>query len=104
MITLKIITPNSDSADKVAEYLLKEKLILEAVIQDKIRTKELINNQIITSSKVQISALTKALLFEKINSELKEKFSGLVFTIHSMPVVYMDWERQKELVQQVTNV
>ncbi|MFT4602759.1 MAG: hypothetical protein ACI857_002946 [Arenicella sp.] len=98
------MTTSIDSAEKITDYLLREKLILEAVIQDEVRTRELVNDKIITSKKVQISSLTKALLFERINSELKEKFKGLVFTIHSMPVVYMDWERQKELIQQVTNV
>jgi len=104
MITLKIITPDTAAADAVCDFLLKEKLILEAVIQDNVRTKELIDGKVVSSNKVQITSLTKALLFETINKTIKKKFEGLVFDIHSMPVVYMDWERQKDLVDQVKNV
>lgn len=104
MIALQIITKNTETAHKISDYLLKNDLILEALIMDNIISKEILAGDIITKSKVQITGITKALLFDKINAELSSNFDKTLYTLHSVPIVYMDWDRQNKLLQQVENI
>ena len=104
MISLQIITIDRKLADNMAEFLLKNHLVLETLIAENVISKELIKDEIVTKIKVQITGLTKALLFDKINNELNFHFNNCDFTIHSTPIVYMDWDRQTKLLQQVENI
>lgn len=104
MISLQIITDHKALANEITNYLLNEKLILEAIIHEKVTSKVLQKGTVISSDKVLISGITKALLFTKINQELEKKFNKQNFTTHSVPIVYMDWERQNKLLQQVENI
>lgn len=100
MISLKITALDLASAEEITSFLLTEKLILKTIIQTGVQTRELIGGEIVGKSAVQITSITRASLFDKINKLLKEKYEGLVFTIHSVPIVYMDWEIQTELLQE----
>ena len=100
MISLKITTLDLALAEEISTFLLTEKLILKTIIQKGVQTRELIDGEIICKSAVQITSITRASLFDKINQLLKEKYEGLVFTVHSVPIVYMDWEIQTQLLQE----
>ena len=47
---------------------------------------------------------TKALLFNVIDQLLKEKYPHKMPIIYSLPIVHMDWEQSKELVNEVVKV
>lgn len=47
---------------------------------------------------------TKALLFNTIDELLKEKYKDNMPVIYSLPIVNMDWEQSKNLVNDVAKV
>lgn len=84
MIAIHIITESKIIADKISDYLLKNRLILKPFIIDNIH-------------ECLIIARTKALLFEKINQEIKDLNLNTLPIIYSMPILHMNWDEVSKL-------
>ncbi|MFT4695079.1 MAG: hypothetical protein ACI8RY_000233 [Urechidicola sp.] len=84
MIVIHIIAESKTIADKISDYLIENRLILKPYI---------INN----NQESIIIGRTKALLFEKINQEIKDLNFKTPPIIYSMPVLHMDWDEVSKL-------
>ena len=101
---LHIISDKEDQAMGIADLLLEKELMLEATIFEKVTERKKINNQIKSINKTLVIRKTKALLFNSIEELLKEEYKENMPVIYSLPIVFMDWERSKELVNEVTKI
>ena len=101
MISLKITVSNIENAEEIVDFLLAEKMILEAVVTEKVTLRKIESS---VSDAVQISAITKALLFKTINTSIREISRDPNLTIYSLPVLDMDWDKQKELIDNTLSV
>ena len=105
MILLHIITDKEDQAIEIVDFLLDKKMLLEAVLLEKVtvRKKKGTENPI-SSSQTLVMGKTKALLFNTIDELIKEKYPDNMPIIYSTPIVHMDWDQSKELVNEVAKI
>jgi hypothetical protein len=105
MILLHIISDEEEQAIEIADILMEQNLLLEAVLLEKVtvRKKTLEGNPISTKQTL-IMGKTKALLFTSIDEMLKARYKEKMPVIYSTPIVHMDWEQSKELVSEVAKI
>ena len=105
MMSLTLISKSQEQADEIAKYLIKEKLVIEANLIPGTQCYRLApNNEIVTQKTVSLICTTKSLLFDKIDKHLKETYGPDMPTMYSVPVVNMDWEQSKILVEGTQSV
>lgn len=105
MIQLHIISDEEEQAIEIVDYLMEENLILEAVVLEKVSVrKKTSEGKPESTTKTLVMGKTKALLFNTIDQLLKDKYQEQMPIIYSMPIVHMDWEQSKELVNEVTKI
>jgi uncharacterized protein involved in tolerance to divalent cations len=105
MILLHIITDDNDQAVEIADFLIKEKLMLSAAILENISGRRRTSDDEIQSIRqTLIIGKTKALLFNTIDEHLRKKYKEHMPIIYSLPIVNMDWEQANELIQGTTKV
>jgi len=101
MILIHIVTKEEDQAIEIVDFLMEEKLILDAVMMEKVMRREKNKNGIIESvSETLILGKTKALLFNDIDHILREKYKETMPVLYSIPIVNMDWEQVNELINE----
>ncbi|MDF1673731.1 MAG: hypothetical protein P1U41_09505 [Vicingaceae bacterium] len=105
MILLHIISDEEEQALEIVDILMEQNLLLEAVLLEKVtvrkKTKE---GNPISISQTLIMGKTKALLFTSIDELLKVRYKEKMPVIYSTPIVHMDWEQSKELVNEVAKI
>lgn len=105
MVLIHIITKDRERALEIGDYLMNEKLLLDAVIDDNVLVREMeesgkINNQTGT----RLMGRTKALLFNYIDSKLRELYPKDMPILYSVPIVHMDWEQSHQLINKTAKV
>jgi uncharacterized protein involved in tolerance to divalent cations len=105
MILLHIITDDKDQAVEIADFLMKEKLMLSATILENISgRRRTLDDEIQSVKQTLVIGKTKALLFNTIDEHLRKKYKENMPIIYSLPIVNMDWEQANELIQGTTKV
>lgn len=105
MISLTIITKTFEQGDEIIRLLLKERLVIEGTIQKNISCFRLDNkNNVVKSDSSLLLCTTKALLFTKIDTLLRERYKDSMVVVYSVPIVNMDWEQSKILIEETQNV
>ena len=105
MILLHIISDKEEQALEIVDFLLEKKMLLEAVLLEKVTVrKKLSEGKPVSSSQTLVMGKTKALLFNTIDLLLKDKYGDKIPIIYSTPIVHMDWEQSKELVNEVAKI
>lgn len=104
MILLHISCNSADQANEIVDFLIDEKLMLDAMVSDKMGFKQLYHGKKESSRKVLIMGTTKALLFNKINQEIRERYSDSMPLIYATPIVYMDEHEAKNLQNELKKV
>lgn len=100
MMSLTIIAKDTRQAEEVAMYLVKEKLVIEANVIENSSCFRLENNQeVVKSSTAVLICTTKSLLFNQIDEYLKGMYGEDMPEMYSVPIIYMDWEQSKSLVE-----
>lgn len=85
MIMINIASKDGKAVEKAAELLLKEKLIWDVNYKENVKRLNLVEGKIIESQLFILTAKTKALLFSKIESTLKDRFSNNIPELYSLP-------------------
>lgn len=99
MIKLTIISNTSEQANEIAHLLLNESLVIEAVIFEDTKCLRLnANKKVVEKLSTTIICTTKSLLFEQIDSLLKGKYIKEMPVLYSVPIINMDWEQSKILI------
>jgi uncharacterized protein involved in tolerance to divalent cations len=105
MILLHIVTKSKRQANEIADYLIEQKLILDAVILEKVGVREkAADGGVITVKKIMIMGKTKSLLFPYIDKKLRAKYSDKMPVLYSVAIVNMDWEQANELISETAKV
>lgn len=105
MILLHILTNSQSQAIEIADYLIDNKMILEAVIVEQVAIrKKNSSGQNEMVKQVLVMGKTKALLFNDIDLELRKKYPDNMPVIYSIAIVNMDWEQSKLLIDNTAKV
>ena len=105
MILLHIITTEENQALEIADYLIEEKLILEAVVFETVIVREKSKEGHFKSvKKIMIMGKTKSLLFNYIDEKLREKYSDKMPVLYSVAIVNMDWEQSNLLINKTAKI
>ena len=98
MVLVHILTPDKVQALNIIDILINKKLLLNAVISDKtIYKKNEKNGKLEGKSHTMIIARAKALLFQKIDQELKKHYPINIPSLYAVPIVYMKEEQAQEI-------
>lgn len=99
-MSLTIIAKDTEQAEKVAMYLVKEKLVIEANLISNTKCFRLNKNQeVAKKSTAVLVCTTKSLLFNQIDEYLKGMYGKDMPEMYSVPIIYMDWEQSVNLVE-----
>ena len=104
MVLLHMVTHSSAQAREIAELLVEEKLVLNALIQPKVSW---IGKGLPSGGRdddTLIMAQTKGLLFDKIDSRLRGLYKEKMPVLYSVPIVNMDWEQADVLRAQTAKI
>ena len=105
MILIQIITNERKRAFEIADFLIEQKLLLDAVIDENVIVREKDESaQFHTVTKTRLMGKTKALLFEYIDKKLQEMYPNDMPTLYSVPIVHMDWEQSDQLIKNTAKV
>ena len=105
MILIHILSNEEKQAIEIADYLIERKLILNAMIMEKVSLRSQDENgEINATRQVLLMGKTKALLFTTIDEELRKKYSHKMPVLYSVPIVHMDWEQVDELMDKTAKV
>ena len=95
MIVLKITDERSERIIEIAKTLVRERLVLDVNVNFNVQRLEFKDYEYTTSTIVEFSAKTKALLFNTIDNRIRELYPDDPPEIYSLPIVNMDWEHTK---------
>ncbi len=104
MVLLHIVCENRKQAHSIVDELISEKLVLDAMISDKLLFKRLESGERKSEERTLVMGSTKALLFKKINDTIRTKHGSKMPLIYAMPIVYMDEQQTKELLEKTQKV
>ena len=105
MISLTIITKTLDQSNEIIHLLLEKRLVIEGTIQKNTSCFRLdTDKNIEETDSVMLICTTKALLFTDIDELLREKYKNNLPVLYSVPIVNMDWEQSKELIEETQRV
>lgn len=101
MVLIHICCQSTGQAKEIVDFLLEEKLVLDALVSDKLLYKQSNSNKKKSFEQTLVMGTTKALLFAKINRKIKDKYPTNTPMIYAMPIVYMD-NSQEEMLKSRT--
>lgn len=101
MVLVHINCKSTEQADAVVTFLLEEKLMLNALVSQKMMYKTSLQGSIKADSRVLVMGTTKALLFTEINQKIVSRFPKETPLVYAMPIVYMD-EKQSHVLRENT--
>lgn len=105
MILLHVITSDEKQAMEIADFLINEKLILDAVVFEKVTVrKKNDEGELMTISNTLMMGKTKALLFNYIDTKLRKKYKNNMPELYSLAIVNMDWEQSNLLISKTAKV
>jgi len=105
MILLHVLTECHNQAVEIADYLIEKKMILDAVIMEKVTTRRVDKSgKLQTVKQTLIMGKTKALLFNDIDAELRIKYPDNMPVLYSLAIVNMDWEQSNLLINNTAKV
>lgn len=101
MIFLRIVSKSELQIEEIAKVLLEEKLAIDVNIKRHIERAELVNEAIVFSQVYLLTAKTRALLFDSIDSILNELYPTSKPEVYGLPIMEMDWKKAESVTQEV---
>lgn len=104
MIMLYVLSEDASQIENIAHDLLNSRLISSVNI-DWNRDRYVAANGKIEKKKLNVmTAVTKALLFDTIDSRLRNQYSQNMPEVFSTPIIHIDWDLAKSLIENVEKV
>ncbi len=100
MILIHISTNDEQLGEEIAEFLVEDRLIVDAFIMNGIRKFRTTEGKVVLENQILVMGKTKAILFDTIDKILKQKYGAKLPTLYSVPIVHMDWNQSKDLKEQ----
>ncbi|MFK7756663.1 MAG: divalent cation tolerance protein CutA [Flavobacteriales bacterium] len=104
MVQIEILASDMLQSKQIAEFLLKEKLIIDVCITENQDFIELRDGELTSSHKVLLTGKTKALLFQDIDNKIKERYAHNMPLVWSLAITHMDWEQSEYLIKHTASV
>ncbi|MEM7187622.1 MAG: hypothetical protein AAF466_13295 [Bacteroidota bacterium] len=105
MMTLQMVSENEDYLHEIAEFLLKEELIANAMISsDTVVLQKELDGSISHTNQFVLKGISKSLLFRTINIRLREKFGEHIPLLYSEPIILIDSERVEDIMFRLAKV
>ncbi|RDK83263.1 hypothetical protein [Marinirhabdus gelatinilytica] len=104
MMILQLIDENRDLLNEIADFLLEEQLIANAMISDKIIFKERIEDTIKECEKYILKGISKSLLFNIINERLRNRYGEKAPLIYSEPIILIDHQQRDTILGRLKKV
>ena len=105
MISLVIKSESFEQNKEIIRLLLKIQLVIEGTIQKNTFCFRLDNKNNITETNSSVLiCTTKSLLFTEIDELLRKKYKNNLPTLFSVPIINMDWEQSKKLIERTQRV
>jgi uncharacterized protein involved in tolerance to divalent cations len=101
---LYVLSEDASQIENIAHDLLNSRLISSVNI-DWNRDRYVAANGKIEKKKLNVmTAVTKALLFDTIDSRLRNQYSQNMPEVFSTPIIHIDWDLAKSLIENVEKV
>lgn len=100
MILVTITDKSEKKIIQIAQDLLELKMLIDVDINNHITR----FNGIESVNYSTLTAKTKALLFQDINDRIKSIWEHNMPEIYSTPIIHMDWEQSKRLMERIEKV
>ncbi len=102
MMTLQVISSDQTLIHEIADFLLSEKLLANAMISEGVvyKTRDNLGN-IVNSKRYILKGISKSLLFHTINKKLREKFKDNMPLLYSEPVILIDPEQTDIIIDRL---
>ena len=105
MMILQILSKDEAQVQEIADYLLKEELIANAMLPEAIQVKTKSDDGTIANSKqYRLQGISKSLLFQEINNRLKQRFGDSMPLLYSEPIILIDPVHQDMILESITKV
>jgi len=104
MIQLIIASKSEKQLDDIAEYLLKNHLVISIDFHQNILRKEFENGKINNYAIHYIAGKTKSLLFNEIDLRVRNKYKDNIPEIFSHPIINMDWDLANKLKSEIEKI
>jgi len=99
MIHLQIYSKEEQIIEKVAALLIHNQLAIDLTIDRDVERLSLVNEKVEYTKVYLLSAKTKSLLFQKIDTLLKSELQNKMPELYSLPIVQMDWKQAEHLTE-----
>lgn len=104
MIFLRIASGNEGTVERIAELLLKERLVIDVNIKRNIDRLVVKEGKLFCECTTLMTSKTKGLLFSEIDELIKSRFPEESLEIYSLPIVHMDWDEAMHLREEIKTV
>lgn len=101
---LNVVAHSAAQAKEIAVYLLDQKFIIQASIGEKEVYELNKNHELEGSKQYVIKGISKALLFDTINKNLRSKYSEQMPTLFAEPLIYIDSEQNEKFLEGIVKV
>lgn len=102
MMVLQMVAQEKNLLEEIAEGLLTNRLIVNAMISEAIIYKTISDNdQIITSSQYTLKGISKSLLFKNINTWLVQKYGEKTPLLYSEPIIMIDPDQTEQILSKL---
>ena len=99
MILLHVVAESKNQAVEIADYLIENKLLLDAVITEKVVVrKQNKDGKFHSIDQALVMGRTKSLLFNYIDQKLRKRYPDDMPLVYSVAIVNMDWEQSNLLI------
>jgi len=104
-MTLQIVSESELLLNEIADYLLTEELIANAMLSSDVVFKmKQTDGSIRNSTQYVLKGISKSLLFGEINDRLRERYGEKMPLLYSEPIILIDPEHYKVILDKVTKV
>lgn len=101
---LNVVAHSAAQAKEIAVYLLDQKFIIQASIGEKEVYELNENHELEGSKQYVIKGISKALLFDTINKNLRSTYSEQMPTLFAEPLIYIDSEQNEKFLEGIVKV
>ncbi len=105
MMTLQIVSENEEYLHEIAEFLLKEELIANAMMSpDVVVMQKEMDGSLSSTNNFVLKGISKSLLFKTINDRLHEEFGEHIPLLYSEPIILIDSNKMEDIMLRLAKV
>ncbi|GAB5401678.1 MAG: hypothetical protein Aureis2KO_32630 [Aureisphaera sp.] len=104
MMSLQVVSQDKELLNDVAGFLLKENLIVNAIISHEHVSNTLDGDQVVSRPIFLLKGISKSLLFGLINNMMCEKYGDRMPLVYSEPIILIDPKHTEAFMEQLRKI